>query len=62
MKNNNSVDLIVVFGGDGLLGAARNLLKMNPILGIIMGAVGFLTGNIENFESVINDVLRVTYS
>ena len=27
-----------------------------------MGAVGFLTDvNIENFESVINDVLRVNY-
>ena len=63
-KFNNSVDLIIVFGGDGtLLGAARKFIKNEiPILGINMGAVGFLTDvNIENFESVINDVLKGNY-
>ena len=63
-KFNNSVDLIVVFGGDGtLLGAARKFIENEiPILGINMGAVGFLTDvNIENFESVINDVFKGNY-
>jgi NAD+ kinase len=61
-KFNKSVDLIIVFGGDGtLLGAARKFIENEtPILGINMGAVGFLTDvNIENFESVINDVFKV---
>ena len=63
-KFNTSVDLIIVFGGDGtLLGAARKFIENEiPILGINMGAVGFLTDvNIENFESVINDVFRGNY-
>ncbi|MDB3948068.1 NAD(+)/NADH kinase, partial [Gammaproteobacteria bacterium] len=63
-KFNKSVDLIIVFGGDGtLLGAARKFIENEtPILGINMGAVGFLTDiNIENFESVINDVFRGDY-
>ena len=64
-KFNKSVDLIVVFGGDGtLLGAqARKFIENEiPILGINMGAVGFLTDvNIENFESVINDVFKGDY-
>ena len=63
-KFNNLVDLIIVFGGDGtLLGAARKFIELEiPILGINMGAVGFLTDvNIENFESVINDVFNGDY-
>ena len=58
---NNLVDLIIVFGGDGtLLGAARKFIEIEiPILGINMGAVGFLTDvNIENFESVIKDIFN----
>lgn len=56
----SKIDLIIVFGGDGtLLRAARNYLEHNiPILGINMGTVGFLTDiKIEDFESVIKDVL-----
>ncbi len=56
----SKIDLIRVFGGDGtLLRAARNYLEHNiPILGINMGTVGFLTDiKIEDFESVIKDVL-----
>ena len=56
----SKIDLILVFGGDGtLLRAARNYLEHNiPILGINMGTVGFLTDiKIEDFESVIKDVL-----
>jgi len=63
-KFNNLADLIIVFGGDGtLLGAARKFIELEiPILGINMGAVGFLTDvNIENFESVINDVFNGDY-
>jgi len=63
-KFNNLVDLIIVFGGDGtLLGAARKFIDIEiPILGINMGAVGFLTDvNIENFESVISDVFNGEY-
>ena len=56
----SKIDLIIVFGGDGtLLRAARNYLEHDiPILGINMGTVGFLTDiKIEDFESVIKDVL-----
>ncbi len=63
-KFNHLVDLIIVFGGDGtLLGAARKFIENEiPILGINMGAVGFLTDvNIENFESVISNVFKGDY-
>ena len=63
-KFHELVDLIIVFGGDGtLLGAARKFIENEiPILGINMGAVGFLTDvNIENFESVINDIFKGDY-
>ena len=63
-KFNQVVDLIIVFGGDGtLLGAARKFISnKTPILGINLGTVGFLTDvNIENFGSVIKDVLNGDY-
>ncbi len=63
-KFNNSVDLIIVFGGDGtLLAAARNFINNEiPILGVNLGTVGFLTDvNVENFESVISDIFNGDY-
>ena len=60
----NKVDLLIVFGGDGtLLGSARRFLDNDiPILGINLGAVGFLTDvNIDNFESIIEDILNGNY-
>jgi len=64
-KNNddfqNTIDLLIVFGGDGtLLGAARKFIASAiPLLGINLGTLGFLTDiNIENFESVIHDILK----
>ena len=65
LKNfNHLVDLIIVFGGYGiLLGAARKFINNDiPILGINIGTVGFLTDvNIENFESVIGDIFKGDY-
>ena len=63
-KFNDSVNLIIVFGGDGtLLGAARKFIANEiPILGINLGTVGFLTDvNIENFSTVVKDVLNGNY-
>ena len=63
-KFNDSVDLIIVFGGDGtLLAAARNFINNEiPILGINLGTVGFLTDvNVENFESVISNIFNGDY-
>ena len=63
-KFNDSVNLIIVFGGDGtLLGTARQFIASEiPILGINLGTVGFLTDvNIENFSSVVKDVLNGNY-
>ena len=57
----NTIDLLIVFGGDGtLLGAARKFIASEiPLLGINLGTLGFLTDiNIENFESVIHDILK----
>ena len=57
----STVDLIIVFGGDGtLLRSARKYLEYDiPILGINMGTVGFLTDvKTEDFESIIQDVLN----
>ena len=57
----NKIDLLIVFGGDGtLLGAARKFIAFEiPLLGINLGTLGFLTDiNIENFESVIHDILK----
>ena len=54
------IDLLIVFGGDGtFLGAARKFIASDiPLLGINLGTLGFLTDiNIENFESVIHDIL-----
>ena len=67
-KNNENfkhqIDLLIVFGGDGtLLGAARKFISSEiPLLGINLGTLGFLTDiNIENFESVIQDILKGEY-
>ncbi|MDA9249512.1 NAD(+)/NADH kinase [Gammaproteobacteria bacterium] len=57
----DQIDVLIVFGGDGtLLGAARNFITSDiPLLGINLGTLGFLTDiNIENFESVIHDILK----
>tara|TARA_B100000767_G_C19708357_1_gene511606 strand:- start:77 stop:967 length:891 start_codon:yes stop_codon:yes gene_type:complete len=57
----STIDLIIVFGGDGtLLGCARKYLNNDiPILGINMGNVGFLTDiKTEDFELVIKDILN----
>ena len=59
-----TVDLLIVFGGDGtLLSSARRFLDHEtPILGINLGTVGFLTDvNIDNFESIIKDILSGEY-
>ena len=59
-----TVDLIVVFGGDGtLLNSARKYLDYEiPILGINMGKVGFLTDiKVENFEKSLSDILDGNY-
>tara|TARA_Y100000766_G_scaffold208873_1_gene180591 strand:- start:819 stop:1682 length:864 start_codon:yes stop_codon:yes gene_type:complete len=59
-----TVDLIVVFGGDGtLLNSARKYLDYEiPILGINMGKVGFLTDiKVDNFEKSLSDILDGDY-
>ena len=59
-----TIDLLIVFGGDGtLLSSSRKFLEYEtPILGINLGAVGFLTDvNIDNFESIIQDILQGNY-
>ncbi len=60
-----SVDWVVVLGGDGtLLGAARRIGRYGvPILGINMGGLGFLTGipldrMYPVMEAMINGELR----
>ena len=60
----NTVDLIIVFGGDGtLLNSARKYLDYEiPILGINMGRVGFLTDiKVDNFENSLSDILDGNY-
>jgi len=60
----HQIDLLIVFGGDGtLLGAARKFIASEiPLLGINLGTLGFLTDiNIENFESVMQDILKGEY-
>ena len=59
-----TVDLIIVFGGDGtLLNSARKYLDSEiPILGINMGKVGFLTDiKVDNFEKSLSDILDGNY-
>ena len=59
-----TVDLIIVFGGDGtLLNSARKYLDYEiPILGINMGKVGFLTDiKVDNFERSLSDILNGNY-
>ena len=57
----NTVDLIIVFGGDGtLLNAAREYLDHEiPVLGVNMGNVGFLTDiKVNDFDKVVKDILQ----
>ena len=57
----NTVDLIIVFGGDGtLLNAAREYLDYEiPVLGVNMGNVGFLTDiKVNDFDKVVKDILQ----
>ena len=59
-----TVDLIIVFGGDGtLLNSARKYLEYEiPILGINMGNVGFLTDiKVDNFEQSLSEILNGNY-
>ena len=59
-----TVDLIVVFGGDGtLLNSARKYLDYEiPVLGINMGRVGFLTDiKVDDFEKSLSDILDGNY-
>ena len=60
----DTVDLIIVFGGDGtLLNSARQYLEYEiPILGVNMGNVGFLTDiKIDNFEESLKEILNGSY-
>ena len=60
----DTVDLIIVFGGDGtLLNSARQYLEYEiPILGVNMGNVGFLTDiKTDNFEQSIKEILNGSY-
>ena len=60
----DTVDLIIVFGGDGtLLNSARQYLEYEiPILGVNMGNVGFLTDiKTDNFEESLKDILNGSY-
>ena len=59
-----TVDLIIVFGGDGtLLNSARKYLDYEiPILGINMGNVGFLTDiKVDNFEQSLSEIINGNY-
>ena len=59
-----TVELIIVFGGDGtLLNSARKYLDYEiPILGINMGNVGFLTDiKVDNFEQSLSEILNGNY-
>jgi len=59
-----TVDLIIVFGGDGtLLNSARKYLDYEiPVLGINMGKVGFLTDiKVDDFENSLSDILDGNY-
>jgi len=60
----DTIDLIIVFGGDGtLLNSARQYLEYEiPILGVNMGNVGFLTDiKTDNFEQSIKEILNGSY-
>ncbi len=60
----DTVDLIIVFGGDGtLLNSARQYLEYEiPILGVNMGNVGFLTDiKTDNFEQSVKEILNGSY-
>src|SRR5581483_11826161 len=57
-------DLLITFGGDGtLLSVAGFALKNDPVLGVNMGTLGFLTEvRMEEFPSVLEEVLSGKYS
>ena len=60
----DTVDLIIVFGGDGtLLNSARQYLEYEiPILGVNMGNVGFLTDiKTDNFKESLKEILNGSY-
>jgi len=60
----DTVDLIIVFGGDGtLLNSAREYLEHEiPILGVNMGNVGFLTDiKVNSFDTAVKDILEGKY-
>ena len=60
----DTVDLIIVFGGDGtLLNSAREYLEHEiPILGVNMGNVGFLTDiKVNSFDMAVKDILEGKY-
>ncbi len=60
----NSIDLLIVCGGDGtLLAAARKFVNEDfPILGINLGTLGFLTEiNVDDFELAIKDIFNGDY-
>ena len=60
----NSIDLLIVCGGDGtLLAAARKFVNEDfPILGINLGTLGFLAEiNVDDFELAIKDIFNGDY-
>lgn len=61
----NSIDLLIVCGGDGtLLAAARKFVNEDfPILGINLGTLGFLAEiNVDDFELAIKDIFNGDYA